>query len=125
MERQAAVTVIARTVHEAIRASQAALGEKEAPPWLDAGWMQDSSMEAVEFALGDPTPGAQHESWVAAKRRDGWSYGAEKSDAKKTHPSMVPFSDLSLSERQKDEVLIALVKALAPLFGVKARAVQR
>lgn len=121
MDRQDAVTVIARTVHEAIRADQAALGEREAPPWSEAGWMQESSREAVEFALGHPTAGAQHEAWMAAKRRDGWFYGPEKSETKKTHPSMVPFRDLPEPERRKDEVLIAIVKALAPIFRIGPR----
>jgi hypothetical protein len=121
MDREEAVTVIARAVHETIRASQAALGEKEAPSWPEAGWMQASSREAVEFALGNSTPGAQHEAWMAEKRRGGWSYGSEKSEAKKTHPSMVPFGELPESERQKDEVLIAVVKALAPVLGVERR----
>jgi len=78
MERSTAITIIARAVHEAIRAYQGALGEEEAPRWDQAGWMQDSTREAVEFALKNPTPGAQHEAWLATKRRQGWSHGAVK-----------------------------------------------
>lgn len=118
MNRDVAVNSIARTVHEAMRAYQIALNEPAAPPWDDAGWMQDSSRDAVEFALINPTPGAQHEAWVRSKERDGWVYGTVKDDSAKTHPSLRPFEELSETERTKDALLIAIVQALAPLFGV-------
>ncbi len=121
MDRDVAVTAIARTVHEAIRAYQAALDEPVVPPWDDSGWMQDSSREAVEFALGNPTPGAQHEAWVRSKQRDGWVYGEKKDEAAKTHPSLRPFDELPETERTKDALLIGVVQALAPLLGVSAR----
>ena len=102
MQRSAAITVMTRTVHEAIRAYQRALGEPEAPPWAESEWMQEATREAVEFAVNDPTPGAQHDAWVAAKRRDGWSYGPTKDPDKKTHPSLVEFQGLPDPERRKD-----------------------
>jgi hypothetical protein len=120
MNRDVAVNTIARTVHEAIRAYQAALDEPVAPPWDDAGWMQDSSREAVEFALTNPTPGAQHDQWVRSKEQSGWTYGATKDETAKTHPSIRPFDALPETERTKDALLIGIVQALAPLFGVTA-----
>lgn len=121
MDRDIAVNTIARAVHEGMRAYQAALHEAVAPAWDDAGWMQDASREAVEFALSDPTPGAQHEAWVRSKERDGWVYGTVKDEGAKTHPSLRPFEELSESERTKDALLIGIVQALAPLFGVTPR----
>ncbi|HKO49446.1 MAG TPA: RyR domain-containing protein [Polyangiaceae bacterium] len=121
MDRAIALNAIARSVHEAMRAYQAALGEALSPPWDEAGWMQDSSREAVEFALGNPTPGAQHEAWLRAKVRDGWTYGPVKNEAAKTHPSLRPFQELSETERTKDALLIEIVQVLAPLFGLSAR----
>jgi len=118
MNREVAVSAIARTVHEAVRAYQGALGEAVAPPWDEAGWMQNSSREAVEFALTNPTPGAQHEAWIRAKQRDGWVYGPVKDEAAKTHPSIRPFEELPETERTKDALLIGIVQTLAPLFGV-------
>ncbi|HZU84209.1 MAG TPA: RyR domain-containing protein [Polyangiaceae bacterium] len=119
MDRPAKLSVVMRAVHETIRAYQEAVGEDPAPAWPDAGWMQESTREAVEFALGDPTPGAQHEVWAAAKRRDGWRYGPKKDPKEKTHPSLVPFEQLSESERRKDALLIAVVRALAPVLDLK------
>jgi hypothetical protein len=121
MDRNIAINTIARAVHEAMRAYQAALSEPLAPAWEDSGWMQDSSREAVEFALQNPTPGAQHEAWVRSKERDGWVYGPTKDESAKTHPSLRPFEELSDTERTKDALLIGTVQALAPLFGVSPR----
>ena len=114
MNREAKLTIIARAVHETIRAYQAALGEPEAPPWDESGWMQASTREAVEFSLHNPTPGAQHESWCESKRRDGWRRGPVKDAALKTHPSLAPFDELAETERRKDALIIAVVQALAP-----------
>ena len=119
MERTAKLTVVARAVHEAIRAYQAAAGEEEAPPWEASGWMQESTLEAVEFALDNPTPGAQHAAWCESKRRDGWRYGPAKDESQKTHPSLVPFENLSESERRKDALLIAVVQAVAPVLDLR------
>lgn len=121
MDRDVAVNTIARVVHEAVRAYQSALGEPIVPPWDDAGWMQDSSREAVEFALRNPTPGAQHEAWVQAKKRDGWVHGPVKDEREKTHPSLRPFEELSETERTKDALIIAIVAGMAPLLGLSSR----
>lgn len=113
MDRATKLLVISRTVHEAIRAFQAALGEREAPAWPESGAMQESTHEAVEFALRNPTPGAQHRAWVESKIRQGWRYGERKDETEKTHPSLVAFEKLSPAEQLKDAILIAVVRALA------------
>jgi len=113
MDRDAKLTIIARAVHETIRAYQQASGEAEAPPWDDSDWMQASTRESVEFALTNPTPGAQHEAWCVAKRRQGWHHGPTKDPELKTHPSLVPFGELPVAEQLKDTLLIAIVQALA------------
>jgi len=118
MNQAERLTLVARVVHETIRAYQAALGEAVSPPWEESGWMQASSREAVEFAMKNPTPGAQHEAWVQSKQRGGWTYGAVKDESKKTHPSLVPFDQLSEAEQKKDALVIAVVQALAPIVGL-------
>jgi hypothetical protein len=118
MNREEIRDLIARSVHESIRAYQLALGEPPIPPWDEAESMQESTREAVEFALRNPSPGAQHDHWVRSKQRDGWTYGPAKDATKKTHPSMVPFDELSETERRKDAILIGVVQALARALGM-------
>jgi hypothetical protein len=36
-----------------------------------------------------------HENWKSTKERQGWQYGQERDNKKKTNPLMVPFEDLS------------------------------
>jgi hypothetical protein len=119
MNRFAKLSVVMRAVHETIRAYQEAAGEQPVSAWADAGPLQRSTREAVEFALHDPTPGAQHEAWAAAKSRDGWRYGPEKDAEQKTHPSLVPFEQLSANEQRKDALVIAVVRALAPVLELE------
>jgi len=105
---------IAQVAHAAIRAHQIAHGQKPHPEWDDAeDWMRDSSREAVRAALEDPTPGAQHTRWMEERKAQGWSYGPERDDQKKHNPNMVDFDELSLFEKQKDYIIIALTQALA------------
>ena len=43
-----------------------------------------------------------HEVWSAGRIRDGWSYGEMRDDDKKTHPCLVPYEELSESEKEYD-----------------------
>jgi RyR domain len=44
----------------------------------------------------------EHERWVADLLRDGWHPGPVKDPAKKEHPLLVPWSELSKDDRDKD-----------------------
>lgn len=43
-----------------------------------------------------------HENWARRRMAEGWTYGTERSDEKKEHPSLVPYEDLSESEKDYD-----------------------
>lgn len=43
-----------------------------------------------------------HNKWMETRRAQGWTYGPERDDAKKTTPCMVPYSDLPESEKDVD-----------------------
>ena len=43
-----------------------------------------------------------HEVWAKGRIGDGWLYGPERDDAKKQHPCLVPYDQLSESEKDYD-----------------------
>ncbi len=43
-----------------------------------------------------------HENWARQRMNDGWRYGARRDDAKKEHPSLVPYDQLSEEEKEYD-----------------------
>lgn len=111
----AQIDVIARVMHEAIRAFQTGIGQTAAPPWGNAPkWMQKASRDGVQFRLKNPNagPSAQHDQWMQSKIDDGWKYGKEKDGIKKTHPLLVDYEQLPLEERQKDALVAAIIDSL-------------
>ena len=43
-----------------------------------------------------------HDNWAAGRIREGWVYGPERSDREKTNPCLVPYYQLSDSEKEYD-----------------------
>lgn len=43
-----------------------------------------------------------HDVWAEGRFKEGWSYGEMRDDKKKTHPCLVPYSDLPESEKEYD-----------------------
>jgi ryanodine receptor 2 len=43
-----------------------------------------------------------HAVWAEGRRRDGWSWGPRRDDEALTHPGLVPYDDLSESEKDYD-----------------------
>lgn len=43
-----------------------------------------------------------HEVWAQTRISQGWTYGKERNDAKKTHPCLVPYEKLSEDEKTYD-----------------------
>jgi hypothetical protein len=43
-----------------------------------------------------------HEVWSAGRIKVGWTYGEVRDDANKKHPCLVPYEDLSESEKEYD-----------------------
>ncbi len=43
-----------------------------------------------------------HDIWAAQRMEQGWVHGSQRCDKSKTHPCLVPYSDLPDSERQYD-----------------------
>ncbi|HEY0073677.1 MAG TPA: RyR domain-containing protein [Abditibacteriaceae bacterium] len=43
-----------------------------------------------------------HEVWAQGRVSEGWRYGPQRDDAQKEHPSLVPYEQLSESEKDYD-----------------------
>jgi hypothetical protein len=83
--------------------------------WEDAPqWQRDSAKAGVRFALENPDApaSAQHDAWSKDKIDAGWKYGEEKNADLKTHPCLVPFSELPFFQQAKDKLFKAIVGAL-------------
>ena len=106
---------IARVCHEVNRAYCQALGDNSQPTWEDAPqWQRDSAMLGVKLHTENPgaSPSASHESWMAQKVAEGWTYGPEKRPDLKQHHCMVPFDQLPREQQAKEYLFRAVVHAL-------------
>jgi len=45
-----------------------------------------------------------HELWAAQRVAEGWTYGSTRDDIAKHHPCLVPYAQLSESEKQYDRI---------------------
>ncbi len=54
------------------------------------------------LALGEALAANVHDVWAQSRIAEGWSYGAERNDSKKEHPCLVPYDELTESEKQYD-----------------------
>ena len=43
-----------------------------------------------------------HEVWAQGRMAEGWTYGEERDDQRKTHPCLVPYEELPDAEREYD-----------------------
>ena len=46
-----------------------------------------------------------HDVWAQQRLKDGWRLGSRRDDARKEHPSLIPYQDLSEEEKQYDRLL--------------------
>ena len=45
-----------------------------------------------------------HDLWAKQRLSEGWTYGSNRDDHKKTHPDLIPYGDLSDSEKEYDRI---------------------
>lgn len=60
-----------------------------------------------------------HENWSVGRIADGWTYGQTRDDDKKTTPCLVPYSELSDSEKEFDRVTALQTLKLIVALGYK------
>lgn len=112
------IEVCARAAHEANRAYCIAIGDHSQPSWDDApDWQKSSARNGVSGALAGATPEQSHEAWFAEKVATGWKYGPTKDPEAKEHPCMVTYAELPEAQRAKDNIFIAVVRAVGASLG--------
>lgn len=109
---------VARVVHEANRALQTVQNDPAipvSPPWdaTDPETRRSVVMGVIGVRLGSSSPRESHEGWCDYKLAHGWVHGDVKDETAKTHPCLVPYDELPPSQRVKDELFVAIVKALS------------
>ncbi|WP_010200044.1 RyR domain-containing protein [Bacillus sp. m3-13] len=43
-----------------------------------------------------------HDLWAMRRMEEGWTYGPERNDIKKEHPGLVPYNELTETEKDYD-----------------------
>lgn len=105
---------IARVARAAQRAYQKTIGDPVSPAWDDAPeWDRESALEGVRIAQSGAGPAERHEAWRGRREAAGWTHGSVKDEGRKTHPNLVPYGELSLAQRRKDDLFGAVVSALS------------
>ena len=60
-----------------------------------------------------------HDIWARQRIDEGWQYGEKRDDGFKLHPDLVPFSDLTDSEKEYDRKMACGVLKLVKALGYK------
>jgi len=109
-------TDIAKVCYEANRAYCQTIGDNSQPSWENAPeWQRRSAENGVVFHVFNPeaTPRQSHEEWLKEKADAGWTYSPVKNEAKKEHPCFVPYDQLPDEQKRKDDLFIAIIRALS------------
>lgn len=83
---------------------------------------------AVATATPDPRPlddgelevlaRLEHDRWVADRVSAGWTRGPRIDPARREHPSLIPFDDLSQEEQDKDRTAVAAIPDVLSRAGL-------
>ncbi|MGS2721076.1 RyR domain-containing protein [Paraglaciecola aestuariivivens] len=76
--------------------------------------LPDSLVELIE-----PLSEKVHDRWAYERLSTGWVLGKERSDKLKTHPSIIPYSQLSEAEKNVDRATVETVLKLLLAQGYR------
>ena len=63
-----------------------------------------------------------HDTWARQRLADGWTYGPSRDDAHKRHPGLVPYAELSETEKEYDRA--TTLQALKAVMALGYRIVR-
>lgn len=119
------VGFIARVCHEVNKAYCELQGDTSQVSWEQApDNIKQSARDGVEAVrIGKVVkPEDSHNNWLEFKKADGWVYGTEKDAEKKTHPCIMPYNNLPIQQRRKDELFVTTAKNLLAGYNDRGRA---
>lgn len=108
---------IACTAHEAVKAWARSQGDYTHEIWSNtSAEHKDSMRDGVLARLENPeeSSGANHHRWLERKVEEGWTYGPVRDPALKQSPALVSYAELPVEYQRRNEIFIAVVKALDP-----------
>jgi hypothetical protein len=62
-----------------------------------------------------------HDNWAAQRMAHGWHYGPKRNDEKKEHPCLVPYEQLSESEKEQDRIAVRELLKMMILLGFRIK----
>ena len=64
-----------------------------------------------------------HDVWAQGRIAEGWTWGPARDDEARRHPGLVPYAELSESEKEYDRVIVtaALKGAIALGYDIEPR----
>ena len=71
------------------------------------------------MALTERLAENNHDLWAAKRLAEGWRYGPHRDDTKKEHPGLVPYAELSESEKDYDRLMALEVLAVIVQLGYR------
>lgn len=84
------------------------------------GALDEAALAALVEAEIERLAAAEHEGWTRQRLGAGWRHGAERDDARKLHPSLVSYAELSEEEKEKDRNQVRGYPALLARAGLAA-----
>ena len=106
---------IAKTCHDVNQAYCRAIGDPVSLPYhLLSQEEKDSVLKGVQALMDNMflSPEDLHKLWLDDKKKNGWKLGPVKDSVRKTHPCMIDYYFLPQSQKVKDHLFSAVVKAM-------------
>lgn len=93
---------MAKVAHEAVRAYSEGLGDFSQVPWeVTPEWQRESVLKQVELCVADMKIGDVQTTWASWMIGRGWHYGPRVDPNLKMHRALVPWADMTESDRVK------------------------
>ena len=105
------------TYRQANRAQVNSFGEKLVKIGCELSDVRDDSVTFTDAEI-EELARLEHQRWSREREADGWTYGPQRDNARKIHPDLVPYAQLSESAKDKDRRAVVRIPALAALIGL-------